>query len=149
MSARHTAASTAAIMFLVASPSIACQCREPIFSRSIAEADLVLVAKVSSFKALDHVTVLPIEIFKGSAPKVLTILTGVSDCDFFLPPVSPKIGEQYLLYLRQSKGRLTADRCWASGRTGEKAMEIQALRNRLMPNAQPGAAGGAPKAARP
>jgi hypothetical protein len=149
MSARHIAAIIAAVMLLVASPSIACQCREPNFSRSIAEADLVLVAKVSSFKALDHVTVLPIEIFKGSAPKVLTIRTGLSDCDFFLPPVSPRIGEEYLLYLRQSEGRLIADRCWASGRIGEKAMDLRTLQNRFTRDAQPDAAGEAPKAARP
>jgi hypothetical protein len=103
-------------------------------SRRIAAADLVLVATVSSFKSLDHVTVLPTEIFKGRGSKALTIQTGLSDCDFFLPPVSPRVGEEYLLYLRQSEGRLTASRCLASGRTGEKAMELRALRNRFTPS---------------
>jgi hypothetical protein len=135
------------MMFLVASTAIACQCGVLNLSRRIAEADLVLVATVSSFKALDHVTVLPTEIFKGSTSKALTIQTGLSDCDFFLPPISPKVGEEYLLYLRQSEGRLTASRCLASGRTGEKAMELRALRSRLTPNAQPGAAANRPQPA--
>jgi len=149
MSPRCIAAMTGATMFLVASTAVACQCGTLNLSGRIAEADLVLVATVSSFKALDHVTVLPTEVFKGSASKALTIQTGISDCDFFLPPVSPKVGEEYLLYLRQSEGRLTASRCLASGRTGEKAMELRALRNRFTPSAQPGAAGNAPPAARP
>jgi hypothetical protein len=149
MSARCIAATTGPVMFLAASTVIACQCGALNFSRRIAEADLVLVATVSSFKALDHVTVLPIEIFKGSTSKALTIQTGLSDCDFFLPPVSPKIGEEYLLYLRQAEGRLTASRCLASGRTTEKTMELRALRKRFTPNAQTRrytgrAAGGAP-----
>ena len=147
MSVRRIAA--IAGMFLVASTAIACQCGTLNLSRRIAEADLVLVATVSSFKALDHVTVSPTEIFKGSTPKVLRIQTGISDCDFFLPPLSPKVGEQYLLYLRQSEGRLTASRCLASGRTGEKAVELRASRSRFTPNARPGAAGDAPPAVRP
>ena len=136
-------------MFLVASTAIGCQCVGLNLSRRIAEADLVLVATVSSFEPLDHVTVLPTEIFKGSTSKALTIQTGLSDRDFFLPPVSPKVGEEYLLYLRQSEGRFTASRCLASGRTRGKAMELRALRNRFAPNAQPGAVGDAPPAARP
>jgi hypothetical protein len=118
-------------------------------SRRIAIADLVLVAKVSSFKALDYVTVSPVEVFKGSASGTLTIQTGRSDCDFFLPPVSPKIGEEYLLYLLKSEGRLTANRCFASGPAVEKAMEMRELRQRFKPSAQLGALGDAPPAARP
>ena len=136
-------------MLLVSSAAIACRCAAPDFSRSISEADLVLVVRVLTFKALDQVTVLPTEVFKGSASKAFTIQTGRSDCDFFLPPISPKAGDEYLLLLRKSEGRLTASRCLASGRTAEKVMELRVLRNRFTPNAQPGAAGDAPSAARP
>jgi hypothetical protein len=149
MIARCIAAVTVAMTLLTSSAAIACQCGVPDLSRRIAEADLVLVARVSSFKALDRVTVLPTEVFKGSASKALTIETGLSDCDFFLPPVRPKVGEEYLLFIRQSEGRLTASRCLASGLAAEKGTEIRALRNRFTPSAQPGAAGDAPPAARP
>lgn len=64
----------------------------------------------------------------ASAAKALTIRTGISDCDFFLPPVSPKVGDEYLLFLLQAKGQFTASRCLASGRKGEKGMELRALR---------------------
>jgi len=149
MRVRPIAAITAAMMLLVSSAAIACQCGVLSLSDRIAESDLVLVARVSSFKPLDQVTVVPTEVFKGSAPKALIIRTGRSDCDFFLPPASPKVGEEYLLYLRQSEDGLTASRCLASGRTREKGMELRALRNRFVPNAQPGAAGDARPAARP
>ena len=149
MSVRCIAAVAVAMPLLASSAAIACQCGVLNLSGRIDEADLVLVARVSSFKALDHVTVLPTEIFKGSASKPLTIQTGLSDCDFFLPPVRPKVGEEYLLFLRQSEGRLTANRCLASGIAAEKGTEIRALRNRFASRAQPGAAGDAPSAARP
>ena len=76
MKVGRIAAMTAAMGFFFAGAAIACQCAEMNLSRRIAEADLVLVARVSSFKALDHVTVSPTEIFKGSVSKALTIQTG-------------------------------------------------------------------------
>jgi len=134
----HLTAITVAMSLLVSSAAFACQCRTLSLSDRVDHADLVLVATVSSFKALDHVAVQPVEVFKGSPSKTLTIQTGQSDCDFFLPPVNPTVGEAYLLYLRQSEGRLTASRCLASGPAVEKATELRALRVRLKPNAQPG-----------
>src|SRR6202795_555629 len=125
MNVEPVAAIPSAMMLLVSSVAIACDCGAPNLSLRLAEADLVLVARVLSFQALDHVTVLPTEVFKGSASKALTLQTGISDCDFFLPPVSPKVDEEYLLYLRQSEGRLTASRCLPSGRTEEKAKELR------------------------
>ena len=119
-----------AVLLLVAGNATACQCGALSLSQRIAEAHLIVVAKVSSFKPLDHVTVVPVEVFKGSPSKALTIRTGLSDCDYFLPPVDPKIGEEYLLYLRRSEGRLTASRCLVPGRIEEKASELRALRKR-------------------
>ena len=109
---------------------MACQCGALSLSQRIAEAHLVVAARVSSFKALDHVTVVPVEVFKGRPSKALTIRTGLSDCDYFLPPIEPKIGEEYLLYLRRSEDVFTASRCLAPGRTEEKATELRALRKR-------------------
>jgi hypothetical protein len=117
--------------FFASSAAIACQCARLSVSARIDHADLVLVATVSSFEALDHVTVQPLEVFKGSSAKALTIQTGRSDCDFFLPPVNPTVGEEYLLYLQQSEGRWIASRCLASGLVEEKAAELQELRARF------------------
>lgn len=127
-SPRYIAAVSMAMTLLASSAAMACQCGVLDLSRRIAEADLVLVATVSSFKTLHHVTVVPTEVFKGSASKVLTIQTGLSDCDFFLPPVRPNVGEEYLLFIRQSEGRLIANRCLASGLAAERGTDLRALR---------------------
>jgi hypothetical protein len=132
------AAITVGTSLLVSSAVFACDCRTLSLSDRVDHADLVLVATVSSFKALDHVTVRPVEVFKGFPSKTLTIQTGQSDCDFFLPPVNPTVGEAYLLYLQQSEGRLTASRCLVSGPAVEKATELRTLRVRLKPHADPG-----------
>lgn len=132
------AAITVGISLFVSSAAVACDCRPLNFADSVEHADLVFVARVSSFRALDYVTAQPVEVFKGSPSATLTIQTGQSDCDFFLPPVNPMVGEAYLLYLQQSQGRLTASRCLRSGPAVEKATELGALRVRSKPNAQPG-----------
>ncbi len=149
MNASRVAASALAALLFFAGEAIGCQCRAPSLSESIAHADVILVAKVSDFEPLRHVTVQPIEVIKGPASKSLTIPTGLSDCDYFLPPISPKVGEEYLLFLGRSNGRLVASRCLLSGRIAEKAAELDLLRKRFKSNAQPRAAGDAPKAARP
>ena len=123
-------AATAGVLacFIVAGGAKACDCASLSLSRRFAEADLVLVATVLSHRQLEYVTVAPTEIFKGAVATALTIITGTSDCDYFLPPVSPKVGDEYLLFLRQAKGEFSANRCLASGRKGEKAAELRALR---------------------
>ena len=138
------AAISVAMSFFVPAVAVGCQCAPLSLAARIDHADLVLVGIVSSFETLDHVTVQPVELFKGSPPKSLTIETGRSDCDFFLPPAKPRVGEEYLLYLRQSDGRFDASRCLASGPIVEKATELRALRARFKPNTQPGVGAVAP-----
>jgi hypothetical protein len=138
------ATSVLAALLFFAGSAIGCQCQSPSLSKSSAYADIILVAKVSDFEPLRHVTLQPTEVIKGRASKSLTILTGLSDCDYFLPPTSPKAGEEYLLFLERSNGRLVVSRCLASGRIAVKAAELQVLRKRFKSNAQPRAAGDTP-----
>ncbi len=119
--------------------AMACSCRAPNLAVSIADADIVLVGKVLTFKALDHVTMSPREVFKGSATKPFTIQIGQSDCDYFLPPINPQAGDEFLLFIRGSKGQLTASRCLTSGPIADKATELRSLRNQFLPRARPGA----------
>jgi hypothetical protein len=126
----HLAVSAAALvaMLVAARPALACDCASLDLARRVASAEVVLLARVSSFQPLESVTVTPVEVFKGAASKVMTIRTGRSDCDYFLPPVSPRVGEEYLLYLSRSQGELTANRCLAPGPAAEKASELRELR---------------------
>jgi hypothetical protein len=138
------AAITVGMALVVPTAAVACQCAPLSLSAGIDHADLVLVGRVTSLAVLDHVMVQPVEAFKGSRSKSLTIAPGRSDCDFFLPPVEPRVGEEYLRYLRKLEGRLNASRCLASGTVVEKATELRALRAWSRPNVQPGVRGGAP-----
>ena len=102
--ASRLATISVAMSFFFPAIAVACECAPLSLAARVDHAHLVLVGSVSSFEALDHVTVQPVEVFKGSRSKSLTIETGRSDCDFFLPPVEPRIGEEYLLYLRHVGG---------------------------------------------
>lgn len=112
----------------------------PDLALSIADSDIVLAAMVLAFKPLDSVTMLPLEVFKGSAPKTFAVRIGLSDCDYFLPPIHPKAGDGFLLFVRKSEGRMTASRCLTSGPVADKAVELRSLRKQFPLRAQPGAA---------
>ena len=137
---KSAAAIFVTIAVLASGTAMACSCRAPDLALSIADADIVLVVKVVAFNPLDRVTVLPREVFKGSASKTFTIRIGQSDCDYFLPPIHPKAGDEFLLFVRKSEGRLTASRCLTSGPAAEKISELRSLRRQFPSRAQPGAA---------
>ena len=145
---RAVAAITAAVALHLSGAVMACQCAELALAGRIAAADVVVVATVLSVVPLDHVTMTPTAVFKGAAPQALTIHTGRSDCDYFLPPVSAKAGEEYLLYLSHRGGLLTANRCLGSSLVQDKATELRQLRSQLMPGVQPEGKSAAPAAAR-
>ena len=84
-------------MILVSSSAAACSCRTASLSERIAGAQIILVAKVTGFVPLHQVTFSSKEVFKGRPGTVLTVPTGVSDCDLFLPPIKPRTGDEYLL----------------------------------------------------
>ena len=138
---RCMAAMIVASALLMSSAALACSCRAPDLALSVADADVVLVAKVLTFKPFGQVTLSPKEVFKGTASKAFTIQTGQSDCDYFLPPIAPTAGDTFLLFLRQSEGRLTASRCLTSGPVAAKAADLRALRRQFPARAQRGAAG--------
>ena len=128
---RCSAAAAAAMLVFASNAAVACQCAPLNLATRISHADLVLVGRVVSFKPLQEVTLQPAEVFKGSVSGTLTVEAGQSDCDFFLPPVSPKTGEEYLLYLRQTEGLIIANRCLGSGAVSARKKELEALRQRF------------------
>ena len=129
------------VALLVSSNAIACQCRELNLSTRIVGADVIVVGRVSDIEPLKLVTVQPVEVVKGRVSGPLAIPAGETDCDFFVPPVEPKVGDEFLLYLRkvkdaksnnpQLKNLYTASRCLASGPMPEKAEELKAVRKRV------------------
>jgi hypothetical protein len=135
---RRSAAAALAGLLLASSGALACQCRELSLPVRIVGADVILVGRVSEAVPLKMVTVQPLEVLKGRVAGPVTIPTGETDCDFFVPPVEPKVGDEFLLYLRKVKNskvkdHFTASRCLASGPMPEKEEELKAVRKRLRP----------------
>jgi hypothetical protein len=94
--------------------------------------------------------VFPNEVIKGKIDQSLIFSIGsTSNCDYFAVPVNRRIGERHLVYLRHQEHKLKASICSLSGPLGKKAVELEALRKQFKQNAQQGAPGDAPKAARP
>ena len=117
-------------------------------SERIVRAQIVLIAIVTEFEPLDHVTLRSKEVFKGRPGTVLTIPTGVSDCDLFLPPINPRVGDEYLLYVGHLDGRLFVSRCQNSGLVAERVAEVRELRRWIRSNAQQGAPADRPSGLR-
>ena len=136
LTAKRFAAAALAFLALASGGALACQCKPLPLSIRIVGADVILVGRVSEVEPLQRVTVQPVEILKGrvSRSDALSISPIGSDCDFFLPPVEAKVGEEFLLYLRKAKGlkgQFIASTCMQSGPMPEKADELAAVRKRL------------------
>jgi len=136
LTAKRFGAAALASLALASGGALACQCKPLPLSTRIVGADVILVGRVSEVEPLQRVTVQPVEILKGrvSRSDSLSISPIGSDCDFFLPPVEAKVGEEFLLYLRKAKGlkgQFIASTCMQSGPMPEKADELAAVRKRL------------------
>ena len=136
LTAKRLGAAALASLALASGGALACQCKPLPLSIRIVGADVILVGRVSEIEPLQHVTVQPVEILKGrvSRSEAVSISPIGTDCDFFLPPVDAKVGEEFLLYLRKAKGvkgQFIASTCMQSGPMPEKADELAAVRKRL------------------
>jgi hypothetical protein len=136
LTAKRFAAAALASLALVSGGALACQCKPLPLSIRIVGADLIMVGRVSEVEELQRVTVQPVEILKGRVARSESVSISPigTDCDFFLPPVEAKVGEEFLLYLRKAKGmkgQFIASTCLQSGPMPEKADELAAVRKRL------------------
>jgi hypothetical protein len=136
LTAKGFAAAALALLALASGGALACQCKPLPLSIRIVGADLIMVGRVSEVEPLQRVMVQPVEILKGriSRSETVSISPIGTDCDFFLPPVEAKVGEEFLLYLRKAKGmkgQFIASTCLQSGPMPEKADELAVVRKRL------------------
>lgn len=128
MNSRQALRSVLLLMTLVPPCVLACDCRNGSLSERIESSQIVFVAVVTEFKPLDHVTLRSKEVFKGRPDASMTIPAGMSDCDYFLPPISPRIGEAFLLFVGQLDRRLFVSRCQNSGPVLERMADLAELR---------------------
>jgi len=93
--------------------------------------DVVFLGRVVRFQPLESVEFEVLETYNGRVDRRVRIVTGRSDCDYFLPPVAPKVGTQFLINgTRHDDGILEANRCLGSGPSNRKTRELEILRRR-------------------
>jgi hypothetical protein len=93
--------------------------------------DVVFLGRVVQAQPLAYVDLEVLETFNGGIDRRVHILTGRSDCDYFLPPVLTKVGTQFLVYgTVHDDGMLEVNRCSGSGPSNRKARELEILRQR-------------------
>jgi hypothetical protein len=57
---------------------------------------------------------------------------GPNDCDYFLPPVEPRLGQAFVIFGTRtgSPGTIAVSRCLGSAPLADKTVEVQELRTR-------------------
>jgi hypothetical protein len=96
--------------------------------------DVVFLGQVVRAQPLAYVDFEVLETFNGRIDGRVRILTGRSDCDYFLPPVVTNIGSQFLIYgTIHDDGILEVNRCFGSGPSNLKTRELEILRQRARP----------------
>jgi NADH-quinone oxidoreductase subunit N len=92
---------------------------------------VVFLGRVVRSQPLVYVELDVLETFNGRLDRRVRILTGRSDCDYFLPPVLTKSGARFLVYgTLLDDGRLAVNRCLGSGPSNLKTHELERLRQR-------------------
>jgi hypothetical protein len=114
---------------LATSYALACDCATLPLAQRMSSSTDVIVGEVVRHVALGSVELRVLERFKGDSASPITIVTGQSDCDFFLPPTTARPGEKYLLFLTKSESRITANRCLGSALVSAASDQLKTLRS--------------------
>jgi hypothetical protein len=120
------------VLGLVAFPraAAACSCERLAPQQQLAMADAVFVGRVVGSQPLAWVDLQVRETFKGKLDPQVRVPSAVSDCDYFLPPVTATTGRDFLIYATVVDGKLTVSRCLGSGTVEERRSDLERLRQR-------------------
>ena len=93
--------------------------------------DIVFRARVIRSQPLEYIELEVLETFNGRVDRRVRVVTGRSDCDYFVPPVVAKRGNEFLIYgTTLDDGKLEVNRCGGSGPLIQKTRELEILRQR-------------------
>ena len=119
------------LMLLVwSSGAYACDCARSSLNERVSWSSAVFVGEILEFIPLVSVQLKVVESFHGSSRGSLTISIRPSDCDYFLPPLSPQAGDQFLVFMNTTGKINTVSRCLDSAPASSASTEIQLLRDR-------------------
>jgi hypothetical protein len=119
-------------LVLCSCPSFACDCATLPLAERVELSSEVFVAEVIEYKPLLSVELRVLESFKGASSGKLAVSIGPSDCDYFLPPVNPRPGDQLLVFMSKAAGKNTVSRCLGSEALPSTSSDITILRSRSL-----------------
>ncbi len=119
------------VILLWACPSYACDCATLPLAERVQWSSEVFLAEVLEYKPFLSVELRILESFKGASYGKLTVSNGPSECDYFLPPVNPRAGDQFLVFMSKTAERNTVSRCLGTESAASGSADIEILRNRL------------------
>ncbi len=106
----------------------ACSCANPDLEAEFASANLIFVGSIESFEALQEVKIRVSEMIKGQLVSLVSVPVGISDCDYFLPPLKPALGERFLIIAHGEPGHWSISRCSRSAPEAEAIETLERLR---------------------
>ena len=118
-------------LLLMARTAMACDCVQMSFEERLKSSDLVFLASVVDHVPFQSMNLKVIERFKGHAMDQILVHPGRSDCDYFVPPVSAKEGDRFLVFATLRNEEVVVGRCLGTGTEAESAQDLMQLRKAL------------------
>ena len=87
----------------------------------------VFLCEVLEHRPLKSVKLRVLERFKGRTMSQVIVDTGQNDCDYFVPPTRPRVGDKFLVFLTQSSTHYTVSRCLGTAPAASASSEIRLL----------------------
>ena len=116
------------VLLLWSSSSLACSCGTASLSERLRLSAYVFRGEVVVHTPLQSVELRVLERFKGETPRQLSVVTGRSDCDYFLPPTLARPGDQFLIFMNETSLGNTVSRCLGSAPVESASIELKLLR---------------------
>lgn len=78
--------------------ALACDCMQLDVARRLQLSDLVFVGETVAFTSLSEARFRAIALFKGAPSAEVRVTISGSDCEYFVPPVEPRIGQRFVVF---------------------------------------------------
>ena len=109
----------------------ACDCMQLDLPSRVRLSHVVIVGETVAFIRFAEARFRVVESFKGEPNSEVRVTISGSDCDYFVPPTEPRIGQRFDIFGTRTGPRdtITASRCLGSGPVLERAAELRQLRD--------------------
>ena len=124
----HTRHLVPLFTMVMSAGAFASDCKEMSVARRTQLSQAIFVGKVVSYEPLKSVRLATGHVFKGRVGHKVSVPTGRSDGDFFLPEAQVRIGESYLVFLTVQSGVVSVSRCLGSAPIAAAASDLAYLR---------------------